>query len=106
MEKIVIVYVVGDGYSYSGYATIATEYESVEAFSVDLEEDIINYIHGKPTKLNFDFVDVIHRVSESHVNFYKSNNIPVYKGKFGLFSYEMPKIYKLEDWFEKVKKPA
>jgi hypothetical protein len=104
MEKIVIVYDVGDGYSYAGEKTEAIMYESVEALYVNLEKDIINHIHGKPTALNMYLGNFIERLRLQDVNFYKTHNLPVIQTQFGPMTYTMPEIYTLDDWFKKTAK--
>jgi hypothetical protein len=104
MEKIVIVYPVGDGYSYAGVDTMAIEYESIEAFYVHLEEDIVNYILGNPTKMNLEFYNFVIGLTDNDVKFYKEHNLPFIKNSHGYYrTYEMPEIYTLEEWFEKKK---
>jgi hypothetical protein len=104
MEKIVIVYPVGDGYSYAGVQTVAIEYESIEAFYVHLEESILQYIHGTYPSLNLDYSCFVYGLSDQDVKFFKKHDLPVIKNVGGNYvSYNMPEIYKLEEWFEKKK---
>jgi hypothetical protein len=104
MEKIVIVYDVGDGYNYAGEKTEAIMYESVEALYVNLEKDIINRIHGKPTTLKIHLGNFIQSLRLQDVNFYKTNNLPVIQSEFGPMTYTMPEIYTLDDWFKQTAK--
>lgn len=81
--RLVVVYTHGDGCTYWATDTRAVEYDSEEAFAVDLEEA---WLKCKRKRADYEF--------EFAGKTWSLSNLSDEKGK-----YVMPCIYTLEDWF-------
>lgn len=99
-----MVYTIGDGYEYSAEIAKPIEYTSIDDFLINFEFDLLNYIEGKPTKMNFNFSDFVFYLDDSHVKFYKQYDLIVMKNSCGRHvSYTLPEVYTLDEWFEENK---
>jgi hypothetical protein len=105
MEKIVVVYYVSDGCTYSYENVVAVEAESVEAFYVNFEAwvqqcidaaiEIDSYPHGTYQVGSHKFkVEYFRSIVEK-----PSHD----KSKGRKWDIEMPEVYTLDEWFEKNK---
>jgi hypothetical protein len=104
MEKLVIVYNKGDGYTWYSTEHIPVAYESAEALYVHLEEAIVKYLEGDEwvppvpgIELDFTFV-----AEKAQAKFLEDFGMKVFKSEHGSYiSYSMPEILTLDDWFNK-----
>jgi hypothetical protein len=101
MEKLVLVYDVGDGYTWCSTEHLPVAYESAEALYVHLEEAIVKYMEGGDwvppvgdLRMDFSF-----SVEKSLVNNLEQNGYKVFRSEHFYRAYTMPEILTLEDWF-------
>ena len=99
--KLVVVYWVGDGCTYSAEITQPIEYESIDAFLINLDDDIKAGLAKRNEEKSSWSSNGIFKVKGKewefeHSDFQERNN----DGSWGIY---LPEVYTLEDWFEKYK---
>lgn len=94
MEKIILEYECGDGFTYNCTETQAFEYSSVEDFKNDFMSACFEAVENK--SYNFKFMN-----NEYYILHF---GYLVKEGKISTFDYYEPEISNLEDWFQKMKR--
>lgn len=95
MERLVISYQYGDGYSYSGTDTIAIEFESKRK----LEDAILDIVQEEIRNRNKEKFSYSFKLSDHEFEFDFDNFIQ----HGNELAEEFPKIQTLDEWFEENK---
>ena len=90
MKRLVVVYHIGDGYTYSTDVVVPLEYESEEKFIVDFDEWLDSVLQKAGGDMHPLFTVGTHNF-KSYEFIYKHD---------GKYYKDLPEIYTLETWFE------